>query len=654
MTTKRTALLLSILVSVVPSVAYADADANIINARSDFSFADREAPSVEAAVARKKAQRSTAEQRIANGELLFRMKDYQRAVVVLSEVIEEFPNTPAYPDALWLRGETYYATKGYLAARRDYKALVDRGTEARFSPYMSKSLARLVDVSLRMNDLSGLDEVFAKLSQVPPAQVDAGLQYAKGKAYYFRKSYNDAKSSFGAVGRDALYAHQARYFEGLVAMREAVSTHSGKGPANYKAAIEAFRKATELPPDTEDHRHVSDLAWMAIGRLFYEMEQFQQAAEAYSKVGRDSLEFDTMLYELAWVYVRLGDAQRAERALEVLSIADPSSPVIGEGTLLRADLLLRAGSFRKALQLYESVKERYDPLRVKVESFLDSTTDPSVYYEKLSQQQLDVLDQSEILPAIALKWAREAEDGPMAFAVIDDVNECRTLIKQSYGIIDRLSALVEASNRVRAFPEILAGEEQALALINRISHGRYEVAIGLDSEEPKNLTGEIAQVRARRREFMAQIKGLPQNSADFSERDQQGTKQWNSLSQEVTRQSHEVDRLNAVINGLRRMLKQDSQQGVARDPATLQRFNDELDTNERELRQRQKDIAAFRTQIDIGRLQVGLGDARYQSDAKARADFRDARSRLRHGTLRQPTAHARHATPRHRSRAADD
>ncbi|MFO0663107.1 MAG: tetratricopeptide repeat protein [Polyangiaceae bacterium] len=630
MTTKRTktlGLLIAILLTAVPSVAFADAEANIVNARSDFSFADREAPSVEAAVARAKAQRPTSEQRIANGELLFRMKDYQRAVVVLSEVIEEFPNTPAYPDALWLRGETYYASKEYLAARRDYKALVDHGSEARFTPYMSKALARLIDVSLRMNDLSGLDEVFAKLSQVPPSQVDAGLQYAKGKAYYFRKSYNDAKSSFNAVGRDSLYAHQARYFEGLVAMREAVASHSGKGPANYKAAIEAFRKATELPPDTEDHRHVSDLSWMAIGRLFYEMEQFQQAAEAYSKVGRDSREFDTMLYELAWVYVRLGDAQRAERALEVLSIADPSSPVIGEGTLLRADLLLRAGSFRKALQLYESVKERYDPLRVKVETFLDSTTDPSVYYEKLSQQQLDVLDQSEILPPIALKWAREAEDGPMAFAVIDDVNECRTLIKQSYGIIDRLSALVDASNRVRAFPEILAGEEQALALINRISHGRYEVAVGLDSEEPKNLSGEIATVRTRRRELMAQIKGLPQNNADFAERDQQGTKQWNTLSQEVTRQSHEVDRLNAVINGLRRMLKQDSQQGVARDPATLKRFNDELDTNERDLRQRQKDIATIRTQIDIGRLQVGLGDARYQSDAKARADFRDALER---------------------------
>ncbi len=137
---------------------------------------------------------------------------------------------------------------------------------------------------------------------------------------------------------------------------------------------------------------------MAIGRLFYEMEQYTQASEAYSKVDRDSPEFDTMLYELAWVYVRLGDVDRAERALEVLMMSDPNSQYIGDGTLLRADLLLRAGAFDRALKLYEGVRTQYEPIRAKVDSFLGSTKDVSVYYDKLAEQQLDLLDQSQQLP----------------------------------------------------------------------------------------------------------------------------------------------------------------------------------------------------------------------------------------------------------------
>lgn len=618
----------------------ADAEGDAARAQREVSAVSNEIATVQAAIERAKGQRYTVEQRITNGELLYRTKDYPRAVVVFSEIQEEFPDTPAYVDALWLRGETFYAQKEYLSARRDYRAIVNRGTEPRFSPYFGKALARLVDVSLRINDIKGLDEVFAKIDQVPPAQVDAALQYAKGKAYYFRGDYQQASAALAAVPNGNAYTHQARYFQGMVAMRQARPSTPPPAPAgapadaqprvaptNYKQAIETFKIATDLPPDTEEHRHVIDLSWMAIGRLHYEMENYTSAAEAYSKVGRDSPEFGTMLYELAWVYVRLGDVQRAERALEVLQVADPSAPMAGDATLLRADLLLRAGAFDKALQLYMSVREEYEPMRVKLESFIDTTQDPAVYYEKLSQQQLDVLDQNEQIPAQAVRWAREAEDGPMAFAVIDDVNQCKTLIRQSYQLIDKLNIILSASNRVRAFPDLMAGEEKALSLLNRISKMRLMIAKGMDDEEPRELSGEIGQVREQRRQAQGAIAQLPVSSGEFADRDYQGMRQWNHVSQELTRRGIEIDYLNATINGLRRMLKEDAQRGIARSPEDVKRFNAELDDNERLLKQRQEEVVELRRQIEIGRAQIGIGDARYQNDAVARVSFRDALDR---------------------------
>jgi tetratricopeptide (TPR) repeat protein len=622
-----------------PALAWAGANDELSNAQTEVAAVDREASTVSGAVKQAEAERLTPEQRVANGELLYRSKDYARASVVFSEILEEFPDTPSYPDALWLRAETYYASHEYLAARRDYKQLVDRGTEARFNPYFARALARMVDVSLRVQDLKGLDDVFARLGQVPPAQVDAGFNYAKGKAYFARKAYANASAAFQAVGQQTAYTHQARYFQGLVAMKIAQESQpravdpNAKGSAkqavavNYKAAIDTFRAAAELPPDTDDHKHVIDLSWMAIGRLFYEMEQYGQAADAYSKVGRESPEFDTMLYELAWVYVRLGDVERSERALEVLSIADPNSPLVGEGTLLRADLLLRAGAFDKALTLYLQVKQQYDPMRAKVEAFLTSTTDVAVYYDKLSQQQLDLLDQDDQLPPLTIRWAREGEDGPMAFAVIEDVNQCKTLIKQSNLLVTQLTVLTESANRVRAFPELQAGEERALALLNRVARARLGLARGLDDEEPSELSGDLGQARAVRRQLMGSIGTLPTNSGEFAKREQQGVGQWNELSQELTRRTQEVDQLNAVVNGLRRVLKDNSISGVTRDPAAISRFNASLDEETRFLKVSQEQITELRGQIELGRAQIGVGDARYQADAQARIAFRDALDR---------------------------
>lgn len=618
----------------------ADPDADANRAQTEVTTVDRESASIQAAIERAKAQRYTVEQRLTNAELLYRTKDYARAVVVFSEILEEFPDTPSYPDALWLRGETFYAEKEYLSARRDYRALVERNTEPRFNPYFGKALARLVDVSLRVNDLQGLDEIFAKINQVPPSQVDAALLYAKGKGYYFKGDYGSSLGALQSVPNGNQYTHQARYFQGMLAIKQARPNAPPPAPAgappdaqirtaptNYKPAIEQFRLVTELSPDTAEHKVVIDLAWMAMGRLHYEMENYTQAAEAYSKVGRDSPEFGTMLYELAWVYVRLGDVQRAERALEVLQVADPSSSLVGDATLLRADLLLRAGAFDKSLQLYLGVREEYDPMRVKLEAFIDSTPEPAVYYEKLSQQQLDLLDQSEQIPPLAIRWARDAEDGPMAFAVIDDVNQCKELIRQSYQLVDKLNIILNATNRVRAFPELQAGEERALALLNRLSKMRLAIAKGLDDEEPSDLQGDIATVRAQRRQAQGLIGALPVSSGEFAERDYAGMRQWNTVSQELSRRAVEVDYLKATINGLRRMLKDDAQRGVARSPSDVTRFTTELDENERLLKQRQGEVVELRRQIEIGRAQIGIGDSRYQNDAVARVQFRDALER---------------------------
>ena len=141
---------------------------------------------------------------MANGELLFRSKDYARASVVFSEILEEFPDTPSYPDALWLRAETYYQSHEYLAARRDYRQLVDRGSEARFNPYFARALVASRRRELAHQRSEGPRRGVRAPRAVPPSQVDAGFNYAKGKAYFARKDYANATAV--APGRRAEHA----------------------------------------------------------------------------------------------------------------------------------------------------------------------------------------------------------------------------------------------------------------------------------------------------------------------------------------------------------------------------------------------------------------------------------------------------------------
>jgi tetratricopeptide (TPR) repeat protein len=589
---------------------------------------------IQQAIANSKAQERTPEQRIADAVLLIGSKDYNRAIGVLNEVLEKYPqHKTAYPDALALLGETYFKAKQFYSARRAFKEIVDRSADPHFGSNAGKALGRLVDITMRLKDYDKLDAIFASMNKIPPQAVGSGLAYAKGKGLFAKKDWNGAKASLASVDPKSEYYHQAQYFLGLIAVKEAtpppVKLAEGEAPPaapkdRYVKAIDIFQKATQLPPDTAEHRQVIDLCWLAIGRLLYEADQWAQAVQAYNHVDRTSPEFGSMLYELAWVYVRLGDVERAQRALEVLAVADPNSQNIADGSLLRADLMLRAGQFDKSLKVYEGVRTTYDPMRAKVDAFLGSTSDPAVYYDKLSQEQLEALDNSSILPPLAVQWAREAEDGPAAFAVIDDVNQCRELIKQSNEMIEKLNAVLSSPNRVRAFPELKAGAEKALSLQNRIGLARLSLGQGMDDVDDGSLSGEIGSWRAKRRSLEKRLGMVPVTDADFQERENQALKQWNTASQALQRLNLQVDTLQATINGLRRMLREAPVAGVVRDPASVARFEQELAQNERDLAMYRQQMDGLRKQVTAGKVQVGFGDQRFIEDAQVRAAYKEA------------------------------
>jgi tetratricopeptide (TPR) repeat protein len=622
-------------VALAPGSARAlDSEQAITSASQQIGSVTQGLGSIQQAIQSSRAGERTPEQRITDAVLLMGAKDYNRAIGVLNEVIEKYADRPtAYADALALLGESYFRSKQYYSARRSFKEIVDKSGDPHFQQYVAKALGRLVDVTMRIKDYDKLDAIFASMSKVPPGGVSSGLAYARGKGLFARKDYAGARASLAGVDTASEYYHQAQYLLGLVTVKEVtppkVALAEGEAPpavppSRYVKAIDQFQRTTLLPPDTPEHRQVIDLSWLAIGRLLYEADQWTQAVQAYNHVDRTSPEFGTMLYELAWVYVRLGDVEHAQRALEVLAIADPNSQNIADGSLLRADLMLRAGQFDKSLKVYDGVRVTYDPMRTKVDAFLGSTSDPAVYYDKLSQEQLEALDSNSLLPPLAVQWARDAEDGPLAFAVIDDVNQCRDLIKQSNEMVEKLSAVLSSPNRVRAFPELKAGEERAISLENRLALARLSLGQGMDDSAEGPLSGEVGSWRARRRSLEKRLGVVPTTEADFADRENQALKQWNTASQGLQRLNLQVDSLQATVNGLRRVLRESPQAGVVRDPASVANFEQELARNERELTLYRQQVESLRKMVSAGRVQVGFGDQRFVEDGEVRRAYREA------------------------------
>jgi tetratricopeptide (TPR) repeat protein len=584
--------------------------------------------------------------RLANADMLLHAKNYDAAIDGLSKVLELNRQGKAsatdYADASFLIGEAYFQSRQYLSSRRHYREVLDHASSSAYADYLGRALSRLVDIALRTDDLDSLDYVFARLDSLPQGDKSGSLAYARAKALYAKKDYSAAKSAVNVVPAGSEYTLQAQYLLGVILMKEtlavsptapvapvpAVGTAPPAVPAapppdlRFTQSIEQFRKITRMPATTAETRHVVDLAWMAIGRLFHETDNYVEAAEAYSHVDRGSPEFSTMLYELAWVYVRLGDFERAQRALEVLTITDPNNLELADGSLLRADLMLRAGEFQNALGLYKDVSGHFDPIRQQLDDFLKSTNDPAVYYDKLTADDFGAAADDK-LPKVVLDWARDEAEDQHVFGVIDDVSRSRALIKNSRKLASKLDAVLSVSSRVKAFPEIQIQLQQVLSLSNKLTRARGTLAEGLDDVANSDPGGEIGKVRSERRALMKRLGWMPVTEGEFIRRDESGDTQWSKVSQSVQELTVEADKLNAIVNGLKRVMSEADQHGVTSDPTSRARFQLEIEANERDLGTYHKKIEEFRNAIEIGKAQIGFGDQRYLDDQDVRQRFRE-------------------------------
>jgi tetratricopeptide (TPR) repeat protein len=588
----------------------------------------------------------TPAERVAAGDMLLRNKDYDRAIEALSKVLELYrqgkATEAAYADASLLIGEGYMHTKQYLSARRHFREILDNGARSPYDGFVGKALSRLVDIALRTDDLPGLDYVFERLSRLPSTDRSGSLAYARAKALYAKKDYSASKAAVNAVPAGSAYTPQAQYLLGVVMLKEALAQTPAAPPAAAAAAasgaagapapvappdvrftqvIDQFQKVTRIPATTDDQAHVVDLAWMAIGRLNYETNNYLDAVDAYSHVGRNSPEFSTTLYELAWVFVRLGDFSRAQRALEVLTITDPNNLELADGSLLRADLMLRSGDFQNALNLYRNVREHFDPIRKSVDDFLASTSDPAVYYDKLTADEASMATETK-LPKVVLEWAREQAEDQHVFGMIDDVTRSRDLVKRSRKLAVKLDAVLSVPTRAKAFPELRTGIQYSMSLMNKLAKARSTLAEGMD-DAAGDAGGELGRVRSERRALQKRLGWLPVTDGDFLRRDDVGDRQWNKVSQELQSLTVEADKLAAIVNGLKRVLKDADQYGVSADATSRERFKLEIEANERDLSTYNKRIEEYRDAIDNGRAMIGFGDQRYVDDDNARKQFRE-------------------------------
>jgi len=541
------------------------------------------------------------EERFQDGKLFYQMRDYVRASIVLSDVVDNHPQHPVAPEALFWLGESLYAVGEPLGARARFRALIARANEPAYSPFVAGALGRLIEISINTRDFDGVDSYFEKLRGLPAGPVQAAAAYFRAKYLYNlavptedvtrggtelktatvdTQKLETARVAFEGVAESSPFYGQAQYFVGTIYTLQ----------RQFPQAIEAFRRALRAPNESPEQEQVVQLSQLALGRLLYETQQLALAVEAYEAVPSDSEWYDSALYEIAWVYLRMGDATKAESALETLATEEPESLHLADANILRGNLLIRNGRRPEATAVFEESVETYGPVRQKLDQIIAEHADAPAYFRQLVRENIQVFDASTMLPSEAVGFASDDVDLQRALGQMNNLSQTRSILDDTVRLARRLDGAIHAPNAANVFPDLKRERERIVATRNRAVLVIMAL-IGLEEKRTPGNLGDLGTIRAERHGMEPSLAQLPVDRAGFRNKDKEL-----------------LDRFAGLATALYKL------------EAAIRSEDLGLDANDRF--EFSREIDELQLEVEAQRMQVGVGDPRYVLDDRLRQRYK--------------------------------
>lgn len=567
-----------------------------------------------------------ASRRLIDAQVNFGIGNYDDAAVMLYDFVEKHPDHRSWDEALYYLSESLFQKGDYVASRSYFTRLVDeRGTRSKF---YQQALERLIELTLKLDDPSEVDRWLAALDAVPKQDLRDSVPYVRGKYTYFLDQFDESIKHFSDVPNTSPYYSQAQYFIGVNYVAK----------ADLGNALDTFKKLVQRKTNTTEEARVAELSHMALGRLYYERDQPSKAVDEYLRISRRSDLFDEALFEVTWVYVKNKEFDKALRALELLALADPTSPRMPDVRILEGNLRIRKAQridvegggnskeqYDKAVEVFDSTRNSFKDSHEKLNALLAEHGDASTFLAQITGRSSATFDVSATLPEVAAAWLRQQPEVARIVEVETDLGQIESEIGVAEGTIARLEAAINTPSKVNIFPSLARKRIRGTEILDETFRIRSQLANHERALVAKVTTeSEIAQLdalKAKRIGIAAQLTDLPGGNVSEGDRVGKARSRLVELEERAAEASTVIDVTEATLVALEKYV---TDQGSALDPEEVVKINAELAATRTDVDRMREELAQIRTDSMLAKDRAGTGDEAAEQRIALRSDLHEA------------------------------
>jgi tetratricopeptide (TPR) repeat protein len=543
------------------------------------------------------AKAEIVEQRFREGQILYHLHDYERASVVLLDVVEDPENRshPYYDRCVYFLAESF-RRNGYLDAARTYfESLLPRA----MGDNLKDVVLSLMQISADTGNHENAEQYIQRLRSAGNLQ-RPDVDYIYGKMLYQAGRFDEAYRVFVSFPANVTGSARAAYFAGVTLV----------AVGRYAEAIPHFQQTIDRLGKTDRTSELRELAYLSLGRLYQELGNVSKAVECYQEVPASSPNLTETLYEVAWAHARAAnlessddgrkrDYTRALEATELLMAATPDVRTFPEARLLQGNLQIRLGAPGTAYDSFQSIVDSYRAPEQELGKMLSDRATATDLVGQLVKA--DLAEDEGVLTASPLiqAWAREEPVLQKVVAVQKGLLTSARTMSEAEELLDALDAALSGEQRFRMRPGLAEARTRALAVQNRLLNAENRLLVLERRIVRPALTASERQqllvLRGRWAKLPEQLGSLPESSDAVVAERSRVRDAYRSVGLRTYQRGLDLASMRAQVNAARVWLNQQRDKlspeeielmdaRVGKIQAEMQEVQKEIDDTQRKIR----------------------------------------------------------------------
>jgi len=271
---------------------------------------------------------------------------YKTAIEKSLKIIENYPNSKWYDDALYVLAVSYYYTKQYVKSERRCREILANYADSKYAVeaqlYMAKS-------KLQQNEITAAMDIFDELFHGDvPRRFKAEAALALGTFHFENRRYSEATPYFLAL-RDSLGTDQ----EKKIAQNYIADGHFQM--FQFKKALGAYLQILGMNPDNNERYHALYQAAISC----YRLQKIDDGLDYLQTLIKDEVFFDSLgvlKLKVAEGYEEEDDIEEAKSIYEEVATQEKNNKVAAEAYYnLGLTYQFDFDSLTKAKEYYDKV-----------------------------------------------------------------------------------------------------------------------------------------------------------------------------------------------------------------------------------------------------------------------------------------------------------